>query len=269
MMKSINVSTKITILILAVSLVAVAAISFFSYDYQLKTTREKYTTVLNVIADNRAAFLNTYLEKGTAAVKVLQVSDIIKGGGASTADPMMGGFPDPAAPTPDSTAASVGTPLTLKDYLEELKYSAEIDQIYITSPTGSIVAQTDTLNAFIDPDGLTFTNAKSGIHYTRIILEKGRRYSCYVAGSTTTNAGQQNLIIVKLALDNAYDALKNYQGLGKTGEALVAFGDSKNIYIASPLRKDTDSTQTVRPRPIGDAASWLPETSSDCVKICV
>ncbi|RAV99119.1 PAS domain S-box protein [Pseudochryseolinea flava] len=256
-MKSINISTKITILILAVSLVAVAAISFFSYDYQLKTTQEKYTTVLNVLADNRAALLNTHLEKGTAAVKVLQVSDILKNGGAApAADPMMAmmGMPDMPASTPDSSASGgAPTTLTLKDYLEQLKYSSDIDQIYITSTTGAIVAQTDTITAFIDPDGLTFTNAKSGIHYTKIILEKDR-YFCYAAGSVTTNAGQQNLIIVKLSLDHAYKALKNYQGLGKTGEVLVAFGDSKNIYVASPLRKDTDTTQTIPPRPIATPA---------------
>lgn len=55
MIKNINVSTKITLLILAVALVAVAAISFFSYDYHVKTVREKHLTNLNALADNYAS----------------------------------------------------------------------------------------------------------------------------------------------------------------------------------------------------------------------
>ena len=43
MTKNINISTKVTLLILAVSLAAILAISFFSYDYHLKNIKEKYS----------------------------------------------------------------------------------------------------------------------------------------------------------------------------------------------------------------------------------
>src|SRR5690242_16629791 len=107
MIKSINVSTKITLLILAVSLVAVVAISFFSYDYHLKTNQEKYSTVLSVIADNRAAYFNTYFERAANAIQILQNSETLKNGGqssAASAPPDAGldmvGMPDPAAAAP-------------------------------------------------------------------------------------------------------------------------------------------------------------------------
>jgi hypothetical protein len=73
MMKNINISTKVTFLILTVSLAAILAISFFSYDFHLKNTQEKYSTALNVIADNRAAYLNTLLSKASLAVRYFRI----------------------------------------------------------------------------------------------------------------------------------------------------------------------------------------------------
>ena len=88
MMKSINISTKFTVLILAVSLVAVAAISFFSYDYHLKANQEKFATNLAVIADNQTAYFNSYFERAERTVQFLQNSDKLRsglaGGGGSS-----------------------------------------------------------------------------------------------------------------------------------------------------------------------------------------
>src|SRR5690349_1748131 len=83
MIKGINISTKITLLIFLLSLVAITAVSFFTYDYLKKANQEKYITSLSVIADNRAAYLSSYLSSAVAATKLLQESDVIKSGGAS------------------------------------------------------------------------------------------------------------------------------------------------------------------------------------------
>src|SRR5688572_14043078 len=104
MMKSINISTKFTILIMVVTLVAVSAISFFSYDYHLKSNREKFSTNLNAIADNQASYFNSFFEKGERAVQVLQNSEKLKNSlSGNAAAPSEGGGMDlmmtpPAAP---------------------------------------------------------------------------------------------------------------------------------------------------------------------------
>jgi PAS domain S-box-containing protein len=256
MMKSINVSTKITILILTVSLVAVAAISFFSYDYHLKNNREKFTTTLHVVADNRAAYFNNYFEKAGAAIQILQDADALKKSGSSTSGPppdagmdmgmgmdMMAGPPMDAAPAPDSAAAAPSE-VSLEDFLSEQKSVLGVKEIIITSPTGAVVASTDPTvkGNFIDPDGMTFDRAKTGIHYSSIFRNK-QGYFSYVAGSITDSGGSQHLIILKLNLDEPYRVLKNYQGLGKTGEVLLARVDTirKKVAIVSPIRNDTTS----------------------------
>src|SRR5688572_33269289 len=113
MMKSINISTKFTVLILAVSLVAVAAISFFSYDYHLKANQEKFATNLAVIADNQTAYFNTYFERAERAIQFLQNSDKLKSSGAAAGDgggmdlmmPAIGSEDQAAS---DSTAGGTG-----------------------------------------------------------------------------------------------------------------------------------------------------------------
>src|SRR5687768_4939962 len=84
MIKSINISTKITLLILLLSLVAVTAVSFFTYDSIRKAHEEKYLTNLNVIADNRAAFVSTYLDKVLTRLDALKQSEMLRTGGSAS-----------------------------------------------------------------------------------------------------------------------------------------------------------------------------------------
>lgn len=261
MMKSINISTKITLLILAVSVVAIAAISFFSYDYHIKNTEEKYNTILNAVADNRAAYLNAHLEKAATAVRILQDSERLKSDGAASAPAegggmdlmaMMGGM-DMGAPAEEAPADSAateetsGSGNTLADFLNEQKDILGVENITITSTTGSIIATTDPLEKtnMIDPDGVTFDRAKSNIHFSKLARDNAKKYFyLLVAGSYTSAAGTQQLIIVKLNLTNIYKPFKNHQGLGKSGEVLVGKLDpiSRKISIVSPLREDTTAT---------------------------
>src|SRR5690348_4610866 len=100
MLKGIKISTKISVLVIVISLVAVGAISFFTYDFNLKNNREKITNNLNVITENRASQVNTYFEKVTYGIKLLQSSGEINQGGATAsaapADDMSAMFGPPA-----------------------------------------------------------------------------------------------------------------------------------------------------------------------------
>lgn len=262
MIKSINISTKITLLILAVSVVAIGAISFFSYDYHLKNAEEKYTTILKEVADNRAAYLNAHLEKAATAVRILQDSERLKNdGAAASADTgggmdmmaMMGGMDmgAPAEESVDSTASTEsteeGSGNSLSDFLHEQATLLGVDNITITSTNGSIITSTDPAEkgSMIDPDGVTFDRAKNNIHFSKLSRDKKKEYFyLLVAGSYTSSAGTQQLIIVKINLTNIYKPFKNYQGLGKSGEVLIGKLDpiSRKISIVSPLREDSTAT---------------------------
>ncbi len=253
MIKSINISTKFTILILVLSLIVVVAISFFSYDYHLKTNQEKFATNLGVIADNQTAYFNAYFERADRAIQILQASEKLKAslaeGGSGGMDMMMpsigGGtaMPDPAE--------SDSTNLSLADYLNQQKLILEVADIIITSGTGAVTVSTDpeVKGNFIDPDGVTFDRAKNGTYFSRILRDKIKKnYYTHAAGVITDTNGNQHLILIKLDLNPAYKILKNYYGLGESGEVILARQDaiSKKVELVSPLRNDTTAAIQLR-----------------------
>ncbi len=254
MMKSINISTKITILILAISLVTVAAISFFSYDYHLKSNQDKFITNLSVIADYRALYLNTYFEKNANALKMLLQDDRLKAssGSAPSSEVEVMEMPSDSGEPMDSVNDSEEEIITssingsLSDYLSEKKDFFGVADIIVTSTTGTVVASSNPSlkGNFNDPDLATFTAAQSGIYFSAIQRDKTKKnYFTYVAGSVNDPNAEKRLVIIKLDLTNAYKVLMSYQGLGKTGEAILAKQDvlSKKIALVSPLRRDTAS----------------------------
>jgi len=246
MIKNLNISTKITILIIVVSLVAVAGISFFTYDYNLKINEEKFNTNLSVIADNRAGYFNDYFDKVVSEIQLLQNSDKLKGSDAGTPsdtgglDAMMGGFP-PSSDTVLSGPSSGSSPMV--EYLNQQKQIFGFDQITITSTTGTIVASTDpkkNSGSLLDPDGSTFNNAQKEIYFSNVFSDSVSYY-VFIGAPITTSAGVTQLIIVKLVLNDVYRVLHNYAGLGKTGEVvLTQVNSNKKIEYISPLRDNAN-----------------------------
>lgn len=257
MIKNINVSTKITLLILAITVVGVTAISFFSYDYHVKNTEQKYLTNLNAVAENYSAFFNSYFERAASAVEIVRTSPEVVNPSAAPSDPAAASFmavsiaeetEDSEESTGDDTAADALVAPSSEDalltFLNNTKSALKVDDILVTNTTGTVLASTDKSISgnFIDPDGVTFARAKEGIYFSRVKRDKNtRRFSTWVSGSFTDASGTTKLVLVKLNLDKAYGVLKNYYGLGKTGEVVLARIDAatKKIDIISPVRGDT------------------------------
>jgi PAS domain S-box-containing protein len=250
MIKNINVSTKITLLILAIALVAVIAISFFSYDYHVKSLQQKHQANLSAIADNYASYFNNYFERGGLAVKVLQSSDVLtqaaQPASSPASDPMMGmdmpmdiGPPPDAAPGPTSSegGSSVAT------FLAKQKETLGVDDIIITNTAGSVI---ETTNPALSGKFVKIDKVPSAgeIHITQIQRDKYTKlYSAYAAGLIADTAGNSKVVLVKLNLNAPYKILKNYYGLGTTGEVILAQKDlnTKTTTIISPPRTDTTS----------------------------
>jgi len=276
MMKNINISTKITILILAVSVAAIAAISFFSYDYHLKTIQEKYATNLNVIADQRTAYFNSIFEKALLAMKALQNSETLKKDheDAAPADTGLdfGETMVPEGEESDTVLTTATSDLSLSEYLTQQKEQLGVDDITLTTPSGEILASTGSAvsGSFIDPDGVTFERAKSSIYFSAILRDNARKlYYTYVAGSVNSDAGAQKLIIIKLNLNGAYRVLRNYQGLGKTGEVILARQDpiSRKVAVVSPLRSDTAAAILLRDPKDKFVAAFLPVFDGKSIRL--
>src|SRR5690349_13021733 len=201
MMKSINISTKITLLILLVSLVAVSAIGFFTYDFLLKANQEKNVTNLSVIAENKAGYLNSYFDKIVIGIKTIQSSDVIKNGAAATTaatvDPLMalmGGGGDE-----ESTPAEETSSDPLKDFLIKQKEIYGFEHLLITSNTGTIVSSSEgKTGAFLDEDGLMFHEGQKGIYFS-MVGHDTTGYKSFVVAPVEMTSGP-HLLIAKINL---------------------------------------------------------------------
>ncbi len=224
MIKNINITTKVTVLILIIAMIAVFAISLFTYDYTLKTNQEKYITNLNVIADNREGYINSYVDKIISQVRIIQSSDAL-----------MGGAKVDAVSDTVLEVASAGNE-SLHDFVKRQKEIFGFDQVSIITTAGSIVATTDlkkTTGNFLDRDGQTFERAQKEIYFSNVINEV-----TFVGAPITTLEGGR-LLIIELNLSKVFKLLKDIHGLGETGEVLLAqLNPSRNVeYLTEPRDK--------------------------------
>jgi PAS domain S-box-containing protein len=245
MIRNINVSTKITLLILAVTLVGVSAVSFFSYDYHRKTIQQKNVSTLTAFADHYAAYFNSYFERAATAVQILKNAPAITSNAASPAAPAgdifavsMDAPPSDGTEPPAEESAPSGQ--SLDEFLTEQKGILHVDDIFITSSNGSVIASTDKKTK-PDVDLGTFNRAKDRVYFTPVERDKDSKlYFAHVATSATDANGGDIMIVVRLNLTAPYKALTNYYGLGETGEVVLVQKDpnTRKLLLASPLRND-------------------------------
>ncbi|HYC86651.1 MAG TPA: hypothetical protein VEB86_15570, partial [Chryseosolibacter sp.] len=253
MMKGIKISTKITLLIVLLGMVAVSAIGLFTYDLVIKARQEKFTTNLRVVAENRAAYLDHYLDKFVAGIKVLQESETLKTGGVdAAATPQVIPVSDFATEgatetegTSEETEVVSDSPAAspLEDYLKFQKGVYGFEEIFLTTPTGSIVASTNGKSGnLLDPDGISFDQGQKGIYMSMITPESGNFTTFFVA-PVNSNSGMQ-LLLAKVKLDGVFSLLKDSSGVGQTGEVILVQHNPvvRNFSFVSPLKSDVTLT---------------------------
>jgi PAS domain S-box-containing protein len=231
MIKGIKLSTKITLLVLLLSVIAVTAIAFFTYDYIIKLHEEKYVTSLNVIADNRAEYLNYHFNKLANSIQILQESEILKNDDSPTSSA--------GADLPS------GTGISKLNYLNNQKSIIGAEDLFIVTPTGDLILSTaEQKERFLDPDGFTFESGQKGLHFS-LIKHDSTQYFTYAAAPLASTSGTQ-LIIVKFNLNTIFHKLKDYHGLGETGEIILAQRNplAGKISFISPLRNVAHQTTT-------------------------
>lgn len=209
MLQKIKISDKITGLIVAIALVAILVMDFFTYQINMEAANEKFNASLSAIADNQSSKVSNYFDHIASTANFFQQSDIVK-------------------------AYLQNSPDSLSQFLKQVKDFYGISEIFIVDPKGSVKASTHSQTSFPDPDGSFFSKATAGLHYSSIKKENND-YWMY-AGAPF----EGDLLIFKLNLNALYKPLESVTGLGNTGEAFIAAQDltSKKVYLASPLRND-------------------------------
>jgi PAS domain S-box-containing protein len=243
MLRNIKISTKVTLIILIISIVAIVSISFFTYDYNLRANREKFVNNLNAIADGHAKEFTVFFEKVITGINAIREADAIKGNPSPVQDLGDGSGSLIEGIATDTTGTEAGSDNPLDAFLFAQREIFGFEQIYITSPSGTLIASTDPelkTGNFVATDGSLLSKGKQEIYFGTVVKEN-QKFITYASAPVNTPAGI-NLLIVKLDLSKPYQALSNYSGLGKTGEVILALQDpsSQSVILVSPLRSNPD-----------------------------
>lgn len=205
MLKGIKVSTKITILVMAIAVAAVSAIGFFTFEFNQKANRDKWMYSLSAIADTRAELVNIFFAGKESELKTLQQSPVWES-------------------------------------LDSLEAGSRFgfEGFYVISQAGAVLYSTDGNyepgKTFTDPDGSSFSNAQKGIHFSSVFKDKNTYYLFGFAPITTSSGNQ--FLMARINLDEVFKTLSETRGFGKTGEIILVKQDNTNkkILLASPLR---------------------------------
>jgi PAS domain S-box-containing protein len=215
MLRNIKISVKIAALILGLTVMAVVAISLFTYHINLQTIRESMQEQLVLAAANRAAQLEAAVQSHLHTIRVLQAGLI-------------------AAPA-DSLPAR----------LQRAKVNLGLDAILLVNQKGEVIHSTvDSLQAgatFADPDGTFFAAAARGVAISTV-KKTPRGYEAFAGGPWGSH-----LVLTPVNLTAAFSFLKDEEGLGATGEIFVARQDpvTRRIIQMGPLRSQPDAAPKI------------------------
>jgi PAS domain S-box-containing protein len=212
MFRNIKIRTKITGLI--VTLVALVALAFaiFTYQVNVKAERDKLNLSITAVADQQATMLNYFFDHLGTTVKFLQRSEQLQ---------------TQLATSPDSIART----------LQAIKEIYSFNEVYLTDKSGTVLVSTDAENTkgriLSNLDKTFFDKASSSLQLSAV-RKLGDNYFTFGAAAI---GGK--IIAFKISLDPIYKKITDIN-LGSTGESYLAQVDpvSQKVIIVSPLRNN-------------------------------
>jgi len=242
MFKNINISAKITFVVLGVVVLSVVAVSLISYFFGQSSFLDGNRRGLETIVAQKADKISDYFNYTNRNIEQLQTTAALQSA-LSVIDSRFSTIED-----------SLLAPLRfeLDQVVPPFKKFYRLKDIYITTTGGKIVYTTNANDPnqqpgdiFNDPLGDTFIKAKDSLFYSNVYRENGgSTYTMLSAGPLKDLYGTVNaLLLVKLDLDPVFDALRDTTSLRKTGEYILGTLDNNKAVYLNPLRNDSSAAQ--------------------------
>lgn len=223
MFKKINISSKITGLVLTVVLVTVVAISFTAYKLVNGNLQDQYLSRLEVITrlkkDQVEAFFN---RQQTDAEKLIQVF--------SDAQVM-----ETLDSEEDSTAAYE---LVNAEIQKAIHNNPALHHIYVLSTQGKILYTTDDNPSqqpgahFIDPEGGTVNQSLASTHFSYIYQKE----EAYFLVMGMPLEGQKGILMTEIKADPIFALVSDTTGLGNSGEIMLCRTYKDKAIYLNPSR---------------------------------
>jgi PAS domain S-box-containing protein len=224
MFRNIKISTKITGIVLILTIISVVTISFFTYKINEETKIEEQGLRVNSITTVNKAIADNYLSSINNSFAVLQQTTLF------------------------ANLDSIN--------LDNLKEAFHWDDILIIDQSGLIARSTNEKftggNTFSDVSASFFEFASKDLYFSNTKKTEAGDYFVY-AGSPVG----EKIIIAKISLKEFFDSLTKGEKLGATGEVIIARQDrdTKKVIIQNPVR--LDKVNGLKPFDIDDSRSQI------------
>ncbi|MDH5380953.1 MAG: hypothetical protein OEW75_08875, partial [Cyclobacteriaceae bacterium] len=241
MFKKVNISTKITGLVTLMVLGTVFAISYISFNVNRSTILERYNENLELIALNRATYIQSYFNNILNTIKFIQVS------GISETNPYRNNDEE-ALTEPDTPSVN----FDISEYLENIKTQYNFKNLYLLSSDGEVLYGTEEKEKFQIFDASFLSKSLEDVYFS--LLQQSSQ-SIYAGGPIRHRNGQRTILAIELDGTYLLNYISDTNGLGETGECLIARQIGEWIQYQIPFRGDTllsdripfDSTSNAKP----------------------
>ncbi|MEM7816482.1 MAG: ATP-binding protein [Candidatus Aenigmatarchaeota archaeon] len=240
---NLKITTKFILWFLAISLLPLIIATYLSYKNSKKALLSEITKSLLAITQNKANQLESYLQrKKKEALNLSYMPELLE-----ALEKFIEAYPK----SQDNPIEYKTIEEEFKPMLSYYKNVFDFDDIFLVNTDGEIIfslqkekpkkslyelalyKQSELANVFIKAKNSQETEI-SNIEY----FPEAQRGVIFIATAIFRANQQIGTIIMQLGLQGIYDFLKDYTGLGKTGEAIILTKIGDEIVFLNPLRFD-------------------------------
>jgi PAS domain S-box-containing protein len=237
MFKKLNISSKITLLMLFIVMITIMGLSFVAYKINKKSIQEKYSQSLMLLSEVKGEKIASLLKEIDINIKHVQRSEAIKSFLEKEANKSslidIAGLEVPAE-TPSSTP----------DF-SEIKENVQFDNLFLLSTDGKVLFKENDHGpavgeSILDPDGNTFASSSDSIYYS-LPIKENRNYFLYVGAPIEFEGSSTALVLLKINMSAIYKIAGDTTDLGTSGEVILTkVYKDKAVYI-NPLRHNKNT----------------------------
>lgn len=240
MIKSLNIGTKITLVVLSVVLLAILSVSFIAFNFSKEAISQKTMQHLGMLSNQHAQKLSglltssqqSLLQLSKDANLQLQLDDLLDEE-EDESDDMDEIFEE------DFTEVATDTE-AIAEALEAFAATNSFSQAFITDRKGQIIASSNNIqtqgNFMLDPDGNTLSESKKAGYTSNLYTRQNGRFMLMGHPIKALNSDFEGVIFAELPLEVFTTILQDTTELGKTGELLLAQKTGNSVFLLNKSR---------------------------------
>ncbi len=226
-LKDLNISYKISILMLFVVLISVTGISIISIDQRKQTVEHQYIESLVALVDLKAEKLEMFFKNKSSVLDLISQKQSV-----------------------NILMSKSGTPSDESDYISDdendlhiIKKSFQLEDIILANASGEIIYSTgqnkSTLagsNQVSNFDEYLYEQSKKGTYYGRV-HHIGNKYLMYIGAPLLDDKSSlKGIVLLEIDMNPVYKLVQDTAGLGYSGESILGMAENNKVTILNPLR---------------------------------